>query len=73
MGRLLVCNPCRMEYLWSDPGSCALATQEFRNALQREKESVSDYITRVEQSFQITYGHERLTLETRDAFLYSHL
>ena len=31
-----------------DPGSCALAAQEFRNALQRDKESVSDYITRLE-------------------------
>ena len=56
-----------------DPGSCALAAQEFRNALQREKESVSDYITRLERSFQIAYGHERLTLETRDAFLFSQL
>ena len=54
-----------------DPGSCTLAAQEFRNALQREKESVSDYITRLERSFQIAYGRERLTLETRDAFLLS--
>lgn len=56
-----------------DPGSCALAAQEFRNALQHEKESVSDYITRLERSFQIAYGHESLTPETRDAFLYSQL
>ena len=56
-----------------DPGSCALAAQEFRNALQRDKESVSDYITRLERSFQIAYGHERLTPETRDAFLFSQL
>ena len=34
-----------------DPGSCALAAQEFRNALQCDKESVSDYITRLERSF----------------------
>ena len=34
-----------------DPGSCALAAQDFRNALQREKESVSDYVTRLERSF----------------------
>ena len=56
-----------------DPGSCALAAQEFRNALQREKESVSDYVTRLERSFQIAYGRDRLTPETRDAFLYSQL
>ena len=54
-----------------DPGSCALAAQELRNALQRDKESVSDYITRLERSFQFAYGHERLTPETRDAFLQS--
>ena len=34
---------------------------------------MSDYITQLEQSFQIAYGHERLTPETRDAFLYSQL
>ena len=56
-----------------DLGSCALAAQEFRNALQRDKESVSDYIMPLELSFQIAYGHEGLTPETRDAFLYSQL
>ena len=56
-----------------DSGSCALAAQEFRNALQHDKECVSDYITRLERSFQIAYGHEKLTPETRDAFLYSQL
>jgi len=39
-----------------DPGSCALAAQEFRNAVQWDKESVSDFITRLERSFQIAYG-----------------
>ena len=34
-----------------DPGSCTLAAQEFRNALQRDKESVSDYITRLERAW----------------------
>ena len=50
-----------------------MAAQDFRNAIQREKESVSDYITRLERSFQIAYGRELLTTETRDAFLYSQL
>jgi len=35
-----------------DPGSCALAAQDFRNALQYDRESVSDYITRLKQLFQ---------------------
>lgn len=34
---------------------------------------MSDYITRLKQSFQIAYGREKLTPETRDAFLYSQL
>ena len=48
-----------------DPGSCALAAQDFRNAVQWNKECVSEYITRLERSFQIAYGHEHLTVETR--------
>ena len=64
-----------METLWAhlDPGSCALVPQEFRNALQHEKESVSDYVKRLERSFQIAYGRDRLTPETRDTFLCSQL
>lgn len=38
-----------------------------------ERESVASYITRLERAFQIAYGHEKLTAETRDAFLYSQL
>lgn len=34
---------------------------------------MSSYITRMERAFQIAYGHEKLTTETRDAFLYSQL
>ena len=56
-----------------DPGSCALAAQEFRNTVQMDKESVSDYITRLERSFQIAYGQEHLSIKTRDAFLFSQL
>ena len=35
--------------------------------------SVSDYITRLEWSFQFAYGCEHLSNETRDAFLFSQL
>ena len=41
--------------------------------MQREAETVASYITRIERVFQIAYGHENLTTETRDAFLYSQL
>ena len=56
-----------------DPGSCALAAQDFRNAMQYDKESVADYIIRLERLFQIAYGQEHLSSETRDAFLFSQL
>ena len=56
-----------------DLGSCGWAAQEFRNAVQMDKESVSDYITRLERSFQIAYGQEYLSIKTRDAFLFSQL
>ena len=36
-------------------------------------ESVSDYITWLEQSFQIVHGCEHLSTETRDVSLFSQL
>ena len=56
-----------------ESGRCALADQDFRNAIQREKESVPDYISRLECSFQVAYGHESLTAETRDTSLFGQL
>ena len=49
-----------------DPGSRALAAQDFRHTIQREKEPVSDFIRRLDQTFRLAYGKERLTTETRD-------
>ena len=51
-----------------DPGRQALAAQDFRHTMQREAETVASYIIRIERVFQIAYGHENLTTETRDAF-----
>jgi len=62
-----------IEALCVESGRCALVAQDFRNAIQREKESVSDYISRLERSFQVAYGHESLTAETRDTLLYGQL
>ena len=56
-----------------ESGRCTLAAQEFRNAIQRKKEGVSDYISRLERTFQVAYGHENLTTETRDTLLYGQL
>jgi len=56
-----------------DPGSKVLATQDFRHAIQKDEESVADYIRRVEHYFQIAYGHDNLSVETREAMLFGQL
>ena len=56
-----------------DPGIQALAVQDFRHTMQWEAETVASYITRIEKTFQIAYGHENLTTKTRGAFLYCQL
>ena len=56
-----------------DPENQVLAGQEFRHALQGSAESVTDYICRLERLFQIAYGRDGVSAETRDALLYSQL
>ena len=56
-----------------DPGSRVLAAQDFRHAIQRDDEPVADYIQRGERCFQIAYGHDSLSLETRETILYGKL
>ena len=51
----------------------SLATQDFRHATQREAESVSDFILRLEQTFRSAYGRDRLSSETRDTLLHGQL
>lgn len=36
-----------------DPGSKALAAQEFRHSVQDEKDTVADYIQKLEQIFVV--------------------
>ena len=50
-----------------------MAAQDFRYSMQRDSEAVSDYIRRLERAFQVAYGNEKLTTETRDALLYNQL
>ena len=52
-----------------DPGSKALAAQDFRHAAQDENEKVGDFIRRIRRA----YGHDTMLSETRDALLYAHL
>lgn len=56
-----------------DPGSKALAAQDFRHTSQREDESVNSFIRRMERTFRIAYGRDGLGPETRAALLYGQL
>ena len=56
-----------------DQGVKKIAAQDFRHATQKQKESVLDFIHRLEKMFRRAYGREALTTETRDALLYGQL
>ena len=56
-----------------DPSSRTLAAQDFRHASQREGESVSDFIRRLEQFFKLAYGRDGLSEETRGTLLHGQL
>ena len=56
-----------------DPGSKTMAAQDFRHAAQLENEGVADFIRRLEKTFQIAYGRDKLKTETRDTLLYRQL
>ena len=53
--------------------SKVLAAQDFRHIRQKEKESVADFIYRMEKEFHIAYKNNTLSRDTRDAFLYGQL
>ena len=50
-----------------------MAAQDFRHAMQKDAEVVADFTRRLERTFRIAYGNDRLSVETREAFLYSQL
>ena len=56
-----------------DPGSRTLAAQDFRHTSQGEKELVTDFIRRLERTFQVAYGHDRMLAETRATLLHGQL
>ena len=53
-----------------DPSRKALAVQDFRHLAQKQKESVADFILRLEQTFRREYGYNKVGEETRHALLY---
>ena len=56
-----------------DPGNQTLAALDFRYTSQRSNESVSDFIRRLENTFQTGFGHERMSNETKEMLLYGQL
>ena len=56
-----------------DPGDKTLAALDLGHITQKETESVSDFIRRLECTFQIAFGHDPMSAETRDVLLYVKL
>ena len=56
-----------------DPGNKTLAALDFCHITQKENESVSDFIMRLERMFQIAFGRDHMSLDTRDVLLYGKL
>ena len=52
------------------PGSKILAAQDFQHTTQEETES---FVRRLERTFRVAYGSDKLTTETRSAFLYGQM
>ena len=56
-----------------DPGLRTLAAQDFRHTRQKEAETVTDFIGRLERTFQLAYGRDPMSQETREMLLYGQL
>ncbi len=52
-----------------DPQNRVIAATDFRHANQTETEPVADYVRRIERLFQLAYGRDSLSAETRDTML----
>ena len=51
----------------------AVAAQDFRHTAQREDESVSNFIRRLEHTFHAAYGRDPMLVETRETLLHGQL
>ena len=56
-----------------ESGSKTLVAQDFQHVSQKEHESDSDFICRLKKTFQLAYGRDSMTLETRHTLLHSQL
>ena len=55
------------------PGNKTLAAMDFCHITQQENESVSDFIMRLERTFQLAFGRDNMLPETHDVLLYGKL
>ena len=56
-----------------DPGSKVLAGQDYRHTAQLEGETVADFIRHLERAFQVAYGRNRMSAETKETILFGQL
>ena len=56
-----------------DPGSKVLAAQDFRHTSQKDNESVTEFIRRLECVFRVAYGRDNMSADTRDTLLHGQL
>ena len=56
-----------------DQDSLMAAVQDFCHACQQDNEMVTDYIRRLEQCYQLAYGKDKLSSETKEAILFGQL
>ena len=56
-----------------DPSSKVLAGQDFRHTTQGDSETVANFITKLERVFQVAYGNDKMSPDTREAILYGQL
>ena len=56
-----------------DSTNRTVAAQDFRYSIQRQGESVADFIRRLEKAYQLAYGKDSLNPAVRDALLYGQM
>ena len=66
---------CAVKVLQSrlEHGNSTMAAQEFRHLYQDKKETVSEFISRLERTFRIAHGKARMPIESKEALLYGQL
>ena len=56
-----------------DSTNRTMTAQDFRHSIQRQGESVADFIRRLEKAYQLAYGKDSLNPAVRDALLYGQM